>query len=1056
MKSSKIVLGWRPIMGVAIVGALALGVSALAGPRGTDEAVRGTVKTGTDATRLVTGDPAQINANVAAVPTMIMALNPIDPPGGLPPYPPGCTIVGNELRCDRTDGSKSGFRAWFHVQLSGWGPKNPEMAAYQVKVDCSGYYHSDCNDVNPDTGLDGLDLIPAVQACAGNADCRPPDPDGFGEPWARCVGGFCTNGYMIGGQATQVTSPEDESWCETNDGGCNQADVDTSTCNYLWFAVTDAQTPDGRTDNGQLYYGGTLVLEIPAGAKGKYVVNLNQDGSFAGSPGTPPVPFDSLEETGFVINFVGGSCCHNLGTPLAGCFDQCINRSDCETAANFPFVFTPSTSTFTALCDNKPTADGCSQCTTPGPDDPLCDDNDACTDDICRLIGTPPVGVCDHPFISGFNPVKGGAGDTGNCCDPGTGGFTTKDDGDDCTADACSLADNRGQATHTPAVGPCSDGNPCTTADTCNGVASQEDGGCVGTDVNSITCLSSVDCPLDPLGVPYACIDGKCFCTLTPKVTFVLDTTDPKTCIGGFFPGAPCAKDSDCPGGGTCDLFPANCFDEGQKIAALVHIGSAGSPINGGQLLMTYDPSCVDFNSVRCLPPYGTTVYGPIVDESAGTIFIACGVDPFAGVNGPLGNTNMVALNFTMIGQCNNCDLCFASTNPQNSYLVNDGGYKVGIESQCKEIAEYGDLVLNIPDNIKVNSDCDIPAANVAWAAPNASFSCGDVNLTCRGAHESGLSYGADSLLVMGGGLLPQGASSFCCYAWAKDKCEQAVGCPGAVNDCPGTPKPDGCWTVEVNDETSLDIHIQLEPPQAADADGETRCIEFCLYGDCTLEQPVCFAENVLFDGLFNFIGKANGKIKVPKGKYGCITAQDQLHSLRSCADPDCIDGQLKASFKGDPTYGGNWLIMGNLDAWKKNNPLEDPSLDTIDILDFGKFVSQFGVCYEDRLYGCHEGPHADIDGDGCVTTADYQFVNRNFLVSSKECCCGPSAAGMPAPLVEVTIDQLNAMGEGDLAVADLNGDGVLNAADMDAFTQGVRPAKSNDRKGGKGLRSGR
>jgi hypothetical protein len=306
----------------------------------------------------------------------------------------------------------------------------------------------------------------------------------------------------------------------------------------------------------------------------------------------------------------------------------------------------------------------------------------------------------------------------------------------------------------------------------------------------------------------------------------------------------------------------------------------------------------------------------------------------------------------------------------------------------------------------------------------------------------------------MGGGLLPQGASSFCCYAWAKDKCEQSAGCAGAVNNCPGIPKPDGCWTVNVTDQTSMDIHVQLEPPVRHSGELE-RCIEFCLYGNCA-EDPYCFQENVIFGGLFDYIGKANGKIKIPKGKYGCITAQDQLHSLRSCADPDCIDGQLHAEFKGDPTYGGNWLIMGNIDAYTKALPGEDPSLDVIDILDFGKFVAAYGDCYEDRKYGCHEGTHADIDGDGCATISDYNFILRNFLVSSKDCCCGPSAADLPPALAEVSIDELRQMGLDEMIVADLNTDGVLNADDMEAFSQGARPAKSNDRNGGKGLRSGR
>jgi hypothetical protein len=719
----------------------------------------------------------------------------------------------------------------------------------------------------------------------------------------------------------------------------------------------------------------------------------------------------------------------------------------------------PAPSVFSAnsFCSAPPTAADCSECTGNNPaTDLTCDDGDACTTETCQLVGSPPVGVCQRGNVAGYT--------AGVCCDPANGNLAPAADANPCTDDSCSLdpvsgtpKPGNGVPEHTPssAATACNDLNPCTFGDHCAGTTAS----CTGTLVTGTPCVTNADCQHGGETPPGICTGGACTCSPKPKVTYVLDAA-PKTCIGGSNPGAPCAKDTDCTDGGVCDLFPANCFNEGEKISALVHIGAAGSPINGGQFLLEYDPSCVSYNAVSCLFPFNTTVYGPIVDTAAGTIFIACGVDPFAGLDGPLGNTDMVAVSYTMIGECNNCELCFGpddsdthtGVNPLNTYLVNDGGYKVGIEGQCKEIAEFGDLVLNVPDSVDVNSDCDKPAAIVTWAAPTATFSCGTASLSCRGANENGTPLTQD--VVMNGGLLPQGANSFCCFTQAEDKCDQTAGCAGDTNNCTGSPKPDGCWTVNITDQTTLDIHIQLEPPVADDE--LTRCIEFCLYGNC-LEPPYCFQEDVLFGGLYNYIGKANGDLKIPKGKYGCITAQDQLHSLRSCTEPLCIDGQLIANFKGDPIYGGNWLIMGNLDAWKKANPAEDPSLDVIDILDFGKFVSQFGVCYPPRpALDCHLGPNADIDGDGCVTMADYNFVIRNFLVSAKDCCCGPSAADLPPALTEVTIEQLRQMGQADLAVADLNGDGVVNAADMDAFAQGARPAKANDRKGGKGLRSGR
>jgi len=1054
MKKGKFASCCRPLMGIVTVGALALGVSALAAPRPVDDsAVRGTNKGKTEVTRLVTGDPAQINAVIAgSPPSAILAVVPVNPPPSKPAYPAGVSIVGNELRIDRI-ANNDAFRAWFNVQVSNWDPNlngDPALATYQVKIDCSGYLGSDCGAAQPD-------LAPAVVACpapGGVGTCRTT----FGEYDARCTGGFCDAGYV---SPNGVNRPD--SWCGLPEG-CNLVAVNITTCNFNYLAVSDSVT--GTVDGGAVYHGGTLVLDLPAGAKGKYTVNLNQDETFIATPGAPPVIIADSAETGFVVNFVTGSCCYGLGTDDAGCADSttagggvCITRSDCA-AMPQPSVFAVG-----GTCQNPPTADGCAACIENGRDiGTQCDDNDKCTHNDCAF----PPGLCTNPLIEGFD-------DDTECCDTITAALTTINDLDVCTCDSCSEPNSRGHALNPPCAGDCNDGNPCTTPDLCDGQRSQADGGCVGTDVNSITCPAHV-CPNDPLGVPYPCVDGFCFCTLIPKATFVLTPSSAKSpmCEGGANNGLSCKDNGDCPGG-TCNQFAdplgANCFDEGEKITALVHFGSSGGPINGGQLLMTYDPSCVDYISATCMAPWTRTVYGPIVNEVAGTIFIVCGVDPFLGVNGPLGNDDMVSLSFNKVGECNECELCFANNNPQNSYLVDDAGQRMDIEPQCKSLQDMGDLVLDVPDNIKTNADCDGPTALETWAPPTATFSCPEgADLICRGAHESGMNMDA---WVMGGGVFPRGFSSFCCYAWALGECDQHAGCLGPANDCaPGQGKPDGCWTVEVTDEVSLDIVVQLEPPiVTANHDGTlTRCIKFCLFADA-VQEPICYDEDVTFGGMYNFIGKSRGKIKVAGTEnWGCITAQDQMHTLRSCylfQAGDCDEGQLHAQFSGDPAFGGygSWLIGGNLDGWKKvddNGVVTNPngaSLDVIDILDYGTFVSQFGTpCVDPPDTPCGTaGPNADINGDGCVTMADYNFIIRNFMVSAKDCCGGPQAASLPPALAEVSVDELRQMGLGELVVADLNGDGLVNAQDMDAFMQGARPTKtSNDRNGGKGLRSGR
>jgi hypothetical protein len=300
-----------------------------------------------------------------------------------------------------------------------------------------------------------------------------------------------------------------------------------------------------------------------------------------------------------------------------------------------------------------------------------------------------------------------------------------------------------------------------------------------------------------------------------------------------------------------------------------------------------------------------------------------------------------------------------------------------------------------------------------------------------------------------GGVEFPIGASSFCCYA-VSDWCGKVVGCPpnSSCPDDPATGKPVGCWTVDVNDETTLDLTVGLEPPLDA-GDTLTRCIKFTLYANC-VDEPLVFFDDVTFGGMFDFVGKSTGQIKIPgSGQWDCITAQDQLHTLRSCYTfaldgGDCIDGVLYARFSGDPLLGGNWLIGGNLDAFKKADPNANPSLDVIDILDFGQFVAEYMMQYASGNTPCGTaGPNADINGDGVADMDDYAFISKNYLASSKLCCCGPEGGAASVNAVtEISVAQLRTLGMSDLTKADLNGDGMLNAADMAAFDQGVRPTQ--------------
>ena len=151
---------------------------------------------------------------------------------------------------------------------------------------------------------------------------------------------------------------------------------------------------------------------------------------------------------------------------------------------------------------------------------------------------------------------------------------------------------------------------------------------------------------------------------------------------------------------------------------------------------------------------------------------------------------------------------------------------------------------------------------------------------------------------------------------------------------------------------------------------------------------------------------------------------------------------QARAEEQGAPDTAkqaqGGRRARRSLDGWKKDNPLA--SHDVIDILDFGQFVANYGAQMDPNT-DCATvyAGHADITGDGVVDALDFSFITENFLAHSNNACC-PEAPASTTGLTSVTVRELRQMGMGDLAVADLNSDGVVNSVDMTAFMNGVQP----------------
>ncbi len=251
-----------------------------------------------------------------------------------------------------------------------------------------------------------------------------------------------------------------------------------------------------------------------------------------------------------------------------------------------------------------------------------------------------------------------------------------------------------------------------------------------------------------------------------------------------------------------------------------------------------------------------------------------------------------------------------------------------------------------------------------------------------------------------------------------------------ATDECGNT--EECTFDVTVNPVNDLVVDLELE---SVNEPTLTRCITFELW-DCNAASPAAIEvkEELTFTN-----GVASGAvIEVPCGAYTCITARDELHTLRRTLSTLPTSGtQYVADFvaAGKPLLGGNL----NDDFW-------------VDILDFGVFTGQYGASY--GLSGdttCSTPmPHADISGDNLVDSVEFTYIRNNFLKSHEPNCCGASAAPM-AMAQSVLREDANGDGgvtvmdlsyvkarlglepAGENASADVNGDGGITVRDLSA-----------------------
>lgn len=466
------------------------------------------------------------------------------------------------------------------------------------------------------------------------------------------------------------------------------------------------------------------------------------------------------------------------------------------------------------------------------------------------------------------------------------------------------------------------------------------------------------------------------------------------------------------------ELVPSDtCLGVGET-QLIVEVNAQNLVTNnvGGQFFLEYDNALLDFVSI--VPgdaPFTREVYID-VDEPAGEIDYAVGVPD--GDGGTILPGTMARITFDVLGEF--CDVAgLVSFRPgavPPSRLTDALGNDLGAAT-LDLVAVTADTTppsVTPPADLTVNADAGLCTALVATGTASAIDSCSAVTLTAERDDNPGLTL-ADPF--------PVGTTSI---TWtATDECGNSA---SAVQ------------LVTVEPENTVDVVVELQATVAAGP--FERCISFEL-------DPVGAGPLVEVSGTFTFVGGvATGSVEVPCGQYECITARDELHTLRRTDNDDFgIAGAVyTAAF--DSAGDDDTLPGGNLNGDS-----------FVDILDFGVFIAQFGTSVGADTPCGAPGPHADVTGDGFVGTGDFTFVQINFLGVDELRCDGsltpPAVGGLAravgaaiptrGPIRSISVERLKRLGLGHLGRADLNGDGTVDEADVASFALGTRPQAAAD-----------
>ncbi|MEY3025800.1 MAG: hypothetical protein RLZZ238_697, partial [Planctomycetota bacterium] len=419
------------------------------------------------------------------------------------------------------------------------------------------------------------------------------------------------------------------------------------------------------------------------------------------------------------------------------------------------------------------------------------------------------------------------------------------------------------------------------------------------------------------------------------------------------------------------------------------------APLLGLQTAIRFDASRLAVTSVTPVAgsPLPQEIIPAIVDNAAGTLLYAVGAVP--GSDPLTGDADLFDIEFAVLPDADACapGVVLAWFEPEASTFFVDGSGDAlvpGLISlEATDLDVLPPVISGVPSALTVPTDAGTTfGAFIDEPSVTADDACTDSTL------DISITYPGGSVVDAwpASGMFPQGTST---VLWT-------------ARDAGGN-ESTASWTITVEDYQLLDATIRIQGAFDDTQSSFSRCITISADGLGQSSQCVTFET-------LSKLGTVSGLVVSPAVEvFPCITAKDTPlcdscecagHSITDLGDVTIVGSRYSADF---------FLLQGN------SNDDE-----TIDVLDYGLWFIDFG---DPGRCG-----RSNFNADDVVSSADFAWISINFFATGES--CGGGDFNGAAPVTRISVKELRRRGLGELAEADVNGDGWLDMRDVQHVMQ--------------------